>query len=174
MFVGFINTCFFFLTYLRIVIEIKFTGLIPYELISFVPFHSSFHLLSASSEPVIMTCPLYIYLKKYQIWSPIYIASFCERHHPPSGWQARNILVASALTTIISNSHQVLWILPSKYLLGQSTSLWLHCHSPISNWNELQPNYWKSLLPSFLAFSLVLFLSTLHPSVWPSLCLFLK
>lgn len=39
MFVGFINTCFFFLTYFRIVIEIKFTGLIPYELTSF--FHST-------------------------------------------------------------------------------------------------------------------------------------
>lgn len=82
--------------------------MIPYELISFVPFHSSFHLLSASSEPVIMPCPLYIYLKKYQIWFPIFISSFSERHHPLSSGQARKTLVASSLTTVISNSHQVL------------------------------------------------------------------
>lgn len=111
---------FFFKLCSRTVTEIKFMSLILYELISFASFHSTFHFLCTYSGAIFMTWSFYIVLENYQIGSPTY-TSFCERYSPLFSWQVRKHSCWS-LSYLISNSYQILWIVPSKYLQSQSMS----------------------------------------------------
>lgn len=132
IFVCLTNACFSFSfqLYFRIVTKIKFTCLIPEELISFASFHSSFHLMSAYSHLGFMACSFYIYLKNYQIWFPGCISSFCERHSHLSSWHTRNIRLC-LLSQPLFPIHATFYNFTFQVLSSQFTSLFLHFHSHI-------------------------------------------